>query len=52
MGATAPGVAMFAAFACAGGGAYLLVQRRDRTKALLMLVMAAVLVVNVAIWTA
>jgi hypothetical protein len=42
---------MLAAFALAGRGAYLLVKGRDRTRAVLMLVMAAVLVGNVAIWT-
>ena len=47
----APTLAMLAAFACASGGAYLLVKGRDRTKGVLMLVMAAVLVGNVAIWT-
>ena len=47
----APAVAMLAAFACAAGGAYLLAKRRDRTRAVLMLVMAAVLIGNVAIWT-
>lgn len=42
---------MLTAFALAGGGAYLLTKGRERTKAVLMLVMAAVLVGNVAIWT-
>ena len=51
LGAVAPALAMLAAFALAGGGVYLLAQRRERTKAMLMLVMAAVLVGNVAIWT-
>ena len=51
MGALAPTLAMLAAFALVAGGAYLLRQGRDRTKAVLMLVMAAVLVGNVAIWT-
>ena len=51
MSAAAPALAMFAAFACLAGGAYLLVSRRDRTKGVLMLVMAAVLVGNVLIWT-
>ena len=49
--AAAPALAMLAAFALVGGGAYLLAQRRDRTKAVLMLVMALVLVGNVAVWT-
>lgn len=51
MGSAAPAIAMFAAFACAAGGVYLLAKRRNRTRAVLMLVMAAVLVGNVAIWT-
>ncbi|VXC79171.1 hypothetical protein [Sphingomonas sp. 8AM] len=49
--AAAPAVAMLAAFACAIGGGYLLVKRRQRLKGTLMLVMAAVLVGNVLIWT-
>lgn len=51
LGAAAPAIAMLAAFACAIGGGYLLARGRDRTKGVLMLVMAAVLVGNVAIWT-
>ena len=47
----APGVAMLACFACLGGGAYLLATRRDRRKGALLLVMAAVLLGNVLIWT-
>jgi len=38
-------------FACLVGGVVLIVKKRDRTKGVLMLVMAAVLLVNVAIWT-
>jgi hypothetical protein len=49
--AAAPAIAMLAAFACVGGGAYLLKSGRDRRKGVLLLVMAAVLVGNVAIWT-
>lgn len=49
--AAASGIAMLAAFACAGVGAYLLVKRREQKKALLMLTMAAVLAANVLIWT-
>ncbi|WP_394647722.1 hypothetical protein [uncultured Sphingomonas sp.] len=49
--AMAPAVAMLAAFACAIGGGYLLVKRRERLKGVLMLVMAVVLVGNVLIWT-
>ena len=51
MGGAAPAIAMLAAFACLFGGGYLIAKRRDRTKGVLMLVMAAVLVGNVAIWT-
>ncbi len=49
--AIAPTIAMLAAFALTGGGIHLLRQGRDRTKGVLMLVMAAVLVGNVVIWT-
>jgi hypothetical protein len=49
--AAAPSIAMLGAFACAAGGGYLIVKRRDVRKGVLMLVMAAVLVGNVAIWT-
>ena len=51
LGTAAPAIAMLTAFACLIGGGYLLAKRRDRTKGVLMLVMAAVLVGNVAIWT-
>ncbi len=47
----APGIAMLAAFACAIGGGYLLAKRRERTKGVLLLVMVAVLVGNVLVWT-
>lgn len=47
----APAVAMLGAFACLAGGAYLLAKGRDRKRGILMLVMAAVLVGNVLIWT-
>lgn len=47
----APAIAMLAAFACLIGGGYLLAKLRDRTKGALMIVMAAVLIGNVAIWT-
>ena len=47
----APALAMLAAFACAIGGGWLIAGRRDVRKGVLMLVMAAVLVFNVAIWT-
>lgn len=48
----APAIAMLACFACIGGGAYLLRTGRDRRKGVLLLVMAAVLLGNVLIWTA
>lgn len=47
----APAIAMLAAIACLVGGAYLIATRRDRRKGVLLLVMAAVLAGNVAIWT-
>lgn len=47
----APAVAMLAAFACLIGGGVLIAKRRDRRKGVLMVVMAAVLVGNVLIWT-
>jgi predicted MFS family arabinose efflux permease len=47
----APAIAMLACFACLGGGAYLIRSGRDRRKGVLLLVMAAVLVGNVLIWT-
>ena len=49
--ALAPAIAMLAAFACAIGGGVLIAQGQDRRKGVLMLVMAGVLVANVAIWT-
>ena len=49
--AAAPAIAMLGAFACAGGGGYLIATGRDRKRGTLMLVMAAVLVANVLIWT-
>jgi hypothetical protein len=48
----APALAMLGAVACLIGGGYLIVSRRDRTKGVLMLVMAAVLIGNVLIWVA
>ena len=50
LGAAAPAIAMFGCFACLAGGAVLIVRRRDVTKGLLMLVMAAVLLGNVLVW--
>ncbi len=47
----APAIAMLAAFACLIGGGMLIAKRRDVRKGVLMLVMAAVLVGNVLIWT-
>jgi hypothetical protein len=43
-------LAMLAAFALLGGGAWLIAKRRDRRRGVLMIVAAAVLVVNVLIW--
>ncbi len=51
MRSIAPTVAMLAAVALAWGGAWLWVKGRDRKRAVLMLVMAAVLVGNVLVWT-
>ncbi|MET4896966.1 hypothetical protein RN629_07300 [Sphingomonadaceae bacterium jetA1] len=45
----APALAMLAAFACVAGGV-VTIRRGDRSKGVLMLVMAAVLVGNVLIW--
>uniref|UniRef100_UPI0035C9F213 hypothetical protein n=1 Tax=uncultured Sphingomonas sp. TaxID=158754 RepID=UPI0035C9F213 len=47
----APALAMLAAFACLIGGGVLIARRQNARKGVLMLVMAAVLVGNVAIWT-
>ena len=49
--AAAPAIAMLGAFACLIGGGMLIAKRRDVKKGALMLVMAAVLIGNVAIWT-
>ena len=49
--AAAPAIAMLGCFACAIGGGYLLATGRDRKKGALLLVMAAVLVGNVLVWT-
>jgi hypothetical protein len=45
-----PSIAMLGAFACVAGGV-LLIRRQQRRKGALMLVMAAVLVANVLVWT-
>lgn len=50
MNQAAPAIAMLAAFALALGGIALL-RRTERLKGVLMLVMAAVLLGNVLIWT-
>jgi hypothetical protein len=44
-------IAMLAAFLLAGGGLYMGLARRDWKKGALMLLVAAVLVANVVIWT-
>ena len=49
--AAAPAIAMLGMFACLIGGIALIVKKRDTKKGVLMLVMAAVLLANVAIWT-
>ena len=49
--AAAPAIAMIAMFACIIGGVWLIVKQRERKKGALMLVMAAVLLGNVLIWT-
>ena len=47
----APAIAMLGAFACVFGGGYMLAKGPDRRKGVLLLVMAAVLVGNVLVWT-
>jgi hypothetical protein len=49
--ALAPAVAMLAVFALVAGGGYLLSKGRERTKGVLMLVCALVILGNVLIWT-
>ncbi len=49
--AAAPAIAMLATFACLIGGIAVIRSGRDRRKGVLMLVMAAVLLANVLIWT-
>lgn len=51
MSAAASAIAMLAAIALAVGGVALVRRPEARTKGVLMLVMAGVLVINVAIWT-
>lgn len=47
----APAVAMLGCFACLIGGGALIARGSDTRKGVLMLVMAAVLLGNVVIWT-
>jgi high-affinity Fe2+/Pb2+ permease len=49
--AAAMAVAMLAAFVLAAGGVKLALSRDQRSRGLLMIAAAAVLVVNVLIWT-
>ena len=49
--AWALGIAMIAAFLLVAGGIVLIRRDHDRLRGVLMLVEAAVLIVNVAIWT-
>lgn len=49
--AAAPAVAMLAVFACLIGGGYLIVKKHNRTKGVLMIVLALVLFGNVLIMT-
>lgn len=51
LNAAAPALAMLAAFALVFGGVAIVRKGEDRRKGVLMLVMAAVLVANVMIWT-
>ena len=51
LASAAPAIAMLGAFACLIGGGVLIAKKRDRRRGVLMLVMAVVLIVNVAIWT-
>lgn len=48
----APSIAMLGCFACIAGGAWMIAKRRDRTKGVLLIVMAVVLFGNVLIWVA
>jgi hypothetical protein len=49
--AAASSLAVLAAFALAAGGLWLILKRRVVRQGALMLVMAAVLIANVLIWT-
>ena len=44
-------IMMIAVFALAAGGFHVLVNRKDRKRGLLMVATAAVIMVNVLIWT-
>ena len=44
-------IAVLAAFVLAGGGIYLVAKRINRVQGVLMLIMAAVLIGNVLVWT-
>lgn len=48
----APSIAMLGCFACIAGGAWMIAKGRDRTKGVLLIVMAVVLFGNVLIWVA
>ena len=50
-GALVLSILMLAAFALAAGGVHLIVRRKERGKGALMLLAAAVALVNVLIWT-
>lgn len=50
-GAALLSIMMIGVFALAAGGTYVLVSRRDRKRGVLMLAAAAVILVNVLIWT-
>jgi high-affinity Fe2+/Pb2+ permease len=49
--AAAPAIAMVAAFLLAAGGVKLALDAQTRTRGVLMIVAALVLVMNVTIWT-
>lgn len=49
--AAAPAIGMLGFFACLIGGIAMIATRRDVRKGVLLLVMAAVLLANVVIWT-
>lgn len=51
VGSVAPAIAMLGAFVCLVGGAVMIFRRSDVRRGVLLLVMAVVLIGNVAIWT-